>query len=63
MAESTPINIQIDQEALRAQIRQVIREETQELAMALMRASYAVAPEWHDEHFVAREPSEEGTGR
>lgn len=47
MAETTPINIQIDQEALRAQIKQVIREEVQELAMALWRASYALDPEGH----------------
>lgn len=44
MAETTPINITIDQDALREQVRAVITEELHEMAMKLHHAADALDP-------------------
>lgn len=45
-----PINIQIDQEALRTQVQSVIQAELRAAAMKLRLAADQLDPEWINEH-------------
>jgi hypothetical protein len=53
MSEHTPINITIDEAALREQVRAVIAEELAEMSSRLHRAAYQLDPEGSEAAFEA----------